>query len=64
MRIPAGTATDPNITTDTVVLNCTFAAPTNITSNVTWTSYAGYITFGGSCSASTTADVILGRKGN
>ena len=64
MRIPAGTATDPNITTDTVVLDCTFAAPANITSNITWTSYAGSITFVGSCSAATTANVTLGRKGN
>lgn len=64
MRIPAGSATDPNITTDTVVLDCTFAAPANITSNITWTSYAGYINFVGSCSASTTANVTLGRKGN
>lgn len=64
MRIPAGSATDPNITTDTVVLDCTFAAPANITSNITWTSYPGYVNFVGSCSAATTANVILGRRGN
>ena len=63
MRIPAS-GTDSGITTDTVVLECTFAAPANITSDITWTSYAGYITFTGTCTAVTTANVTLGQKGN
>lgn len=56
--------TNANITSDTVVLECTFAAPANITSNVTWTSYTGYIAFTGTCTAGTTANVTLGQKGN
>lgn len=63
MRIPAS-GTNSAITTDTIVLECTFATPANITSNVTWTSYAGYITFTGTCTAGTTANVTLGTKGN
>ena len=63
MRIPAS-GTNSAITTDTVVLECVFAAPGNITSDVSWTSYAGYITFTGTSSAATTANVVLGTKGN
>lgn len=63
MRIPAS-GTNSNITADTVVLECTFANPSYITSNVSWTSYNGYITFSGTCSAATSANVVLGRKGN
>ena len=63
MRIPSS-GTDDTITTDTVVLSCVFAAPANVTSDVTWTSYSGYVTFSGTCTAATTANVILGTKGN
>lgn len=63
MRIPASD-TDPNITTDTVVLECSFADPKYVTSDVTWTSYTGYIVFVGTCTAATTANVVLGEKGN
>ncbi len=63
MRIPSS-GTDSKISTDTVVLECTFAAPANITSNVTWTSYSGYIAFTGTCTTATTANVTLGQKGN
>lgn len=56
--------TNANITTDTVVLECTFASPANITTNVSWTSYSGYIAFSGTCTAGTTANVTLGKKGN
>lgn len=55
---------DSRITADTVVLECTFANPANITSDVTWTSSAGSITFSGTCTAATTANVTLGIKGN
>lgn len=55
---------DASITTDTVVLECTFANPLNITDNVTWASYNGYISFIGSCSTATTANVTLATKGN
>lgn len=63
MRIPAS-GTSTLITTNTVVLECTFADPANIVSDVTWTSYAGYITFTGTCTAATTANVVLGSKSN
>jgi len=64
LRIPAGTATDSKITTDTVVLECTFANADGIKSAVSWQSYDGYVAFTGTCEAATTADVTLGRKGN
>jgi len=56
--------TDASITTDTIVLNCTFANPSYITSDIAWTSYTGYIAFTGTCTAATTADVTLGQKDN
>lgn len=51
--------TDDEITTNTIVLECTFASPLSITDNITWESFAGYISFSGSCSAATTANVTL-----
>lgn len=63
MRIPAS-GTSSAITTDTVVLECVFANPARITSDVTWTSYDGYITFSGTCVTATTANVVVGVKGN
>ena len=63
MRIPASD-TDANISTDSVVLECNFADPANITSDVSWTSYTGYIVFVGTCKAATTANVVIGEKGN
>ena len=63
MRIPAS-GTNDEITTDTVVLNCVFSDPLNITSKVSWTSYDGYIIFSGSCEAAMTAEVSLSKKGN
>ena len=56
--------TNPAITADTVVLELSFAAPEYIRSDVTWTSYAGYISFAGTCTAGTTANVTLGNKAN
>ena len=63
MRIPAS-GTNDKITTDTVVLDCVFASPANVTSDVTWQSYSGYVSFTGTCKSATTANVILGTKGN
>ena len=54
--------TSPKINTDTVVLECTFADPSYITSDVTWTSYKGYIAFTGTCTAATTANVTMAYK--
>jgi len=56
--------TDGAVTADTVVLGCVFANPAAVTSAVTWTSHAGYVVFTGTCTAATTAAVILGKKGN
>ena len=63
MRIPAS-GTNSAITTDTVVLECVFSNPSSITSDVSWQSYSGYITFTGTSRAATTANVTLGTKGN
>ena len=63
MRIPAS-GTNSAITTDTIVLECTFADPGNVPGEVSWTSYEGYIAFTGTCSAATTANVTLGKKSN
>lgn len=63
MRIPSSSS-DSSITTDTIVLECAFAAPSNLTDKVFWTSYNGYIVFTGTCTAATTANVTLGKKGN
>lgn len=56
--------TDTSITTDTVVLGCVFADSAYVSGDVTWTSYAGYVSFIGTCTVATTADVILGTKIN
>ena len=57
--------TDSAITADTVVVSCQFSQPWNIIgNNVTWTSYAGYISFTGTCVAATTANVTLAKKSN
>jgi len=62
-RIPAS-GTDSRITTDTVVLSCVFADQSAVSIVPTWTSYDGYVVFTGTCIKSTTANVILGQKGN
>lgn len=56
--------TNASITTDTVVLECVFANPSYITSDVAWTSYSGYIAFTGTCSTATTANVTIAIKVN
>ena len=63
MRIPA-TGSDSRITDNTVLLDCTFSDPSKITSDITWNSYSGYITFSGTCTSATTAKITLGTKGN
>lgn len=63
LRIPAS-GTSNNINTDTVLVNISYANPSAIASGVSWKSYDGYISFSGTCTASTTANVTLGQKGN
>ena len=52
------------ITADYVLLECTFAAPQNITTKLTWTTSAGHFILNGTCTSATTANVTLGKKGN
>lgn len=59
-----GQITHSAITVDTIVLECTFENSSYITSDITWQSYDGYITFTGTCTAVTSANVTLGTKGN
>lgn len=54
--------TDSKITANTVVLECVFMDEDAISSDVTWTSYAGYIAFNGTCTSATTANVTLGER--
>ena len=56
--------TDSTITTNTIVLECTFANPSAINGDVSWTSYNGYIAFTGTCTRATTANVTLADKTN
>ena len=53
--------TDSRINTNTVVINCVWGNSSYITSDVTWTTYDGYVTFVGTCTTATTADVTLGN---
>lgn len=62
-RVPAS-GTNALITADHVVSEVVFADPDNIISNVTWQTYAGYVTFTGTCIASTTVTFQLSKKGN
>lgn len=52
------------ITADYVLLECTFATPTNITTKLTWTTSAGHFILNGTCTTATTANITLGKKGN
>ena len=57
--------TDSRIDANTVVLNCDFTVPSAITSGVSWTSAAGYISFKGICtSTNCKVNAVLGQKGN
>ena len=55
---------DSRITTDSVVLSCNFADEKYVLSDIEWASGAGSIAFTGTVTATTTMDVVLGRKGN
>ena len=62
-RVPAS-GTDSRITADHVVSGAVWGSPANITGSVTWTTYAGYVTFTGTCTAATTLTFQLSKKGN
>lgn len=58
------TITDSKITDDMVVLSCKFADEKYVLSDVNWVSSSGFVSFTGTTTATTTMDVVLGRKGN
>lgn len=58
------TVSDANISADHVVVECTFANPSAITTDVTWTTANGSLTLNGTCASATTANITLSKKGN
>lgn len=58
------TISNAAITANHVVTECTFAAPANITSDLSWTTSSGSLTFSGTASAATTLTCTLVKKGN
>lgn len=58
------TVSNANISADHVVVECTFANPSAITTDVTWTTANGSLTLNGTCASATTANIILSKKGN
>lgn len=48
-----------NIDANSVVVECTFANPLAVSGTITWTSYDGYISFVGTCTEATTANVAV-----
>lgn len=56
---------DSRITTDHVLASCTWASDSSITALTSWsTETAGTLTIIGTCSAATTADILLIKKNN
>lgn len=56
---------DNRITTDHVLASCTWASDSSITALTSWsTETAGQLTITGTCSAATTADILLVKKNN
>lgn len=53
-----------SISADHVVVECVFANPSAITSDVTWTTASGSLVLNGTCASATTASITLSRKGN
>jgi hypothetical protein len=58
------TVSNANISADHVVVECTFANPSAITTDVTWTTANGSLTLNGTCVSATTANITLSKKGN
>lgn len=53
------TVSDQSITSLHVVAECVFANPSAITSDVTWTTSSGSLVLNGTCTAATTANIVL-----
>lgn len=58
------TVSNAKITADHVVAEVTWANPSYITTDVTWTTSAGSLVLNGTCTAATTAAIILVKKNN
>lgn len=58
------TVSDSAITADHVVVECVFANPSAITTDVTWTTSNGSLVLNGTCALATTATITIAKKGN
>lgn len=58
------TVSNANISADHVLVECTFANPSAITTDVTWTTSNGSLVLNGTCASATTANITLSKKGN
>ena len=58
------TVSNASITADYVLAEITFANPSAITTDVTWTTSSGSLVLNGTCSTATTANIVLVKKDN
>ena len=58
------TVSNAKITADHVLAEVTWANPSAITTDVTWTTASGSLTLNGTCTAATTANIVLVKKNN
>lgn len=58
------TVSNSKITADHVVAEVTFANPSAITTDVSWTTASGSLVLNGTCSSATTAAIVLVKKNN
>lgn len=58
------TVSNAKITADHVVAEVTWANPSAITTDVTWTTASGSLVLNGTCTAATTANIVLVKKNN
>ena len=58
------TVSNAKITADHVVAEVTWANPSAITTDVTWTTANGSLVLNGTCTAATTANIVLVKKNN
>ena len=58
------TVSNAKITADHVLAEITFANPSAITTDVTWTTSNGSLVLNGTCTTATTANIVLVKKNN
>lgn len=58
------TVSNAKITADHVLAEITFANPSAITTDVTWTTSNGSLVLNGTCTSATTASIVLVKKNN